>query len=538
MNDASLFTNGNRLRLRDQVDIQENTITALRGDFELITHDLGIITSVEGGVRFSQLEYQNFGNENNDITNFGDSDAENALATQIASECAIGAFPESDFLSEISGADGFITNSVTGVSTNTFATFDLDCSIDLLLANAQSGSLEDTPSGFTPNSADVEENTFAAYLQANYEATVFGLPARGNFGVRLVNTSVDSIGRRFEVTSEIDDDELELVVNTDNLLELETQSNSYTEILPSFSFVADLSDTVLFRAGVFRGLSRQAPSALSFGREIDDDEITLDANTTADDAINEILGNTQANGNAQQDALTSWNIDAAIEWYPNKDTILSLGGYYKKFQGGFEQVSTQETFEVDGIDRTALVTTTEISSDTSNLYGIEVTASHAFNYLPGFLGGFGAKVSYNYASSDFEFFDGDTGAGVSFDSEGVATEFPGFTDSAGLFGLSRNVGSAQLYWSGGAFDAQFIYKTRSQFFQQFTRTNTDRLRLIDDSDILEFRASYRLNDTIKLSFEALNILDEEREDFIRAEGNVSQTLSFGSRFFFGIQAKL
>ena len=56
-------TNGtNRQRFRSQVDVRENTITALRGDFELQTHDLGIVNSIEGGVRFSELEYRRSGN--------------------------------------------------------------------------------------------------------------------------------------------------------------------------------------------------------------------------------------------------------------------------------------------------------------------------------------------------------------------------------------------------------------------------------------------------------------------------------------------
>jgi len=62
--------------------------------------------------------------------------------------------------------------------------------------------------------------------------------------------------------------------------------------------------------------------------------------------------------------------------------------------------------------------------------------------------------------------------------------------------------------------------------------------LIGDSGIVEFRASYKLNDIVKLTFKTLNIFDKERGDSLRADGNVSQTLPFGPDYFFGLRAKL
>jgi len=103
--------------------------------------------------------------------------------------------------------------------------------------------------------------------------------------------------------------------------------------------------------------------------------------------------------------------------------------------------------------------------------------------------------------------------------------------------LSRNVASGQLYWSGGAFDAQVIVKHRSQYFQQFV-SDPGRIRTVDDNTVVEFRASYKLNDSVKFSFEALNLTDEARTDFRALDGNVNQVLSFGPRYFFGIKAKL
>lgn len=527
VNDPSNYINGGRLRLRDQIDTQENTISALRGDFEFDSNG-DVVTQILGGVRFSKLEYENKGNSNNDISDFTDGGlSETDVAEQIVAECANSQFPESGFLSDVSGANGFVTNGVTGVSTDSYATFDLACSQNILFANTDD-DFSDTLDDFGLASADVEEETLSAYLQANFETTIAGLPARGNFGARIVSTEVTSTGRRTALTSTTDPDTGEVTIASDsNLVTEERTSNSYTEVLPSVTLILDYSDDVVLRGGLFRGLSRPDPSAMGFGRSISSGTF---------DSIDDALSGISATGNPALEPLTSWNLDAAIEWYANDDTLLSFGAYYKNFQGGFEQVLQQEQFFVNGQAFTADVVVTQVNEDTSDLYGFEMTATHAFDYLPGFWSGFGAKLSYNYADSDFEFFDGSTGAGVSFNN-GVATEFDGVSEPAGLFGLSNSVFAGQLYWSGGGFDAQLIYKSRDQYFQQFTRSNTTRLRYVTDADVLELRLGYDVTDNVSVSFEALNILDEPRIDNLRIEGNVSQVLSYGPRYFVGVKAR-
>ena len=82
-----------------------------------------------------------------------------------------------------------------------------------------------------------------------------------------------------------------------------------------------------------------------------------------------------------------------------------------------------------------------------------------------------------------------------------------------------------------------IAKHRSEYFQQFN-DDPARLRFVDDNTVLEFRASYKVNSAVKLTFEALNITDEPRVDFRGVDGNINQVLTFGPRYFIGIKAKL
>src|SRR3546814_13877276 len=78
----------------------------------------------------------------------------------------------------------------------------------------------------------------------------------------------------------------------------------------------------------------------------------------------------------------SCNAGAAIEWYPNKDSLLSATVYYKQFNGGFQPVVFDEEFVIDGQAVTVPVTQTRNSPDKSRLYGLELTPARLFRFLP------------------------------------------------------------------------------------------------------------------------------------------------------------
>ena len=564
---AALNADGNaddRLRARAQNDIRENTLRAARGDFVLDTENFGAVKSIEGGVRYSELEYERRGNINRSV-NLRDlaggssaSDAQSIVLANIANNC-VDTFRESGFLSEELDGRPLVIGA-NGQGFNAFPSIDSGCAFDLLRA---AGLDLEANSDFNGSSIDVQEDTIAAYMQANYESQLFGYPARGNFGVRVVHTAVGS--RTFQSAFQIDQDDEGFEIDPDNsdIINTINDVSSYTEVLPSASLVLDLRDDVLFRAGLFRGISRSDPALLG-ERQALGSVFQSFLDTTDTSAGNESLptlveiqtyisNQATTGGSAQLEPFTSWNADLALEWYPNEDTILAAGAYYKKFKGGYQNAVANRTFiiveedsgetlvgRVDGIgangEVVAPVNILQTTDDTSSLYGLELTASHAFSYLPGYLSGFGAKLSYNYAESDFEFEDDFSGAGVGVNDAGEQVNLIGLTAPAEIFGLSRNVASAQLYWSGGDFDAQAIFKHRSQYFQQFIDTPA-RIRYVDDNSVLEFRASYKLNKHVKLSFEALNITDEPRVDYRGIDGNINQVLSYGPRYFIGIKAK-
>ena len=539
--DHTLFSDEYRVRVDRDVG-RTNTVTALRGDFEL--RDLGwdLVPSIEGGFRVSELEYLDLGGNAGSFARFttpnldDSSQAERDAIAAINIACRQG-FREDDFLSNV-GSGNLITNidSTTGQATSgtgdTWATFDPVCMTREIFAyhglEFAFPDLERRSAGTT----DVTETTLAAYLMANFESTLGNKPVSGNFGLRVVNTEVESVAYRTPY---------EIFTNTSGFLEIRevagadlervSVSDDYTELLPSFNIVVDLSDEILLRGGIFRGLSRADPSDLGFSRilENNNEEDVTD--------VNDVIGNVRGAGNPRTRPLPSWNVDLAFEWYPNEDSILAAGVYYKRFTGGFELNRTTETFQVDGNSVDGDFTALETNEDESDLYGFEFTGAYRFANLPGIWSGLGTKISYNYAHSDFQFEDSLYGQVTVLDTDGsVFSSTERIIAPGNVPGFSEHVFSGQVYLEIGEFDLQLINKYRSEYFQPYLSNGT-RLRYIGDVSVWEARASYQLNRSIRFSIEAINLFDEEKKQYFFVHDDLGEVNSYGSRIFFGVRGK-
>ena len=546
--DYGLFANDPRVRADLEQD-RFNEIWAVRGD--AVYEMEGFLSSLQAGARYQQLEYKDVpgavrGSSRFENT-YNDTDGTGALAVANR-ECRTN-FPIDGFLSSVSGGNPLITNvdlagNVIGTS-NTFATFDALCIVRVLEREDPSGLQFDEdgipiyPTGDFESiqNTDVQERTFAAYLQANFDSEFGSTPVRGNFGVRLVNTTVRSTGFRNDfnvIAADLDGDGTTGFVldeDTSTLLRRRTDS-SYTEFLPSFNLVAELQPDLLARFGAFRALSRPDPSELGDGRVFsfnDDDEFL-----TVQDALDNGFNNVSATGNPATEPLLSWNIDAGLEWYPNADTILAVNAYYKSFNGGFETIGFFEDYVINGQPVSLFTTSIDTTDDSTTIYGVEITAAHRLSYLPRPLDGLGFKLSYNYADADFEFEDDTLGALTTVNPDGSRTTLPGLIPPANLFGFSEHVLSAQVYYEIGPLDLQGVYKYRSDYFQQFIST-PGRIRYVDDVGVFEARASLELTDNVRLTVEGINLFNEPRTNFRGAPDDFAAIQVYGPRYFAGIR---
>ena len=536
-----LFRDNARVRYDLEQD-RYNSIFAWRGD--LVYEMDGFFSSIQGGVRFQELRYRDVPGAAQGTSRIEHVYSNAALAT--ANQACRTSFPESGFLASVSGGNPLVTivdaaGNVTG-TTNTYATFDALCLAQTLEATDPSGLITFNEDG-VPNYPDgrfdsiqnsnVREKTWAGYIQANFDTDLGATPVRGNVGLRVVNTKVRSRGFRGTLSAVFDPvtgELLDIVENTDTLVSV-SGGGSYTEYLPSFNLTAELQPDLLGRFAVYRALSRPDPSNLGFGRSFG----ALVDEGSPIFSVSEAVGTASATGNPFTDPLLSWNFDTAVEWYPDPDSILAVGAYYKSFNGGFETVGRFETFTVDGEDLETLVTTSNTTDETSTIWGVELTAAHRFSWLPAPLDGLGFKISYNYADSDFEFHDDTLGAITTVNPDGSTTTSEALIPPSNIFGLSKHVLSAQAFYEIGGLELQGVYKYRSEYFQQFVG-DPGRVRYVDDTGVFEARISYALTPNIRLTAEGLNLFNEPRTDFRGTRANLSQVLVYGPRYYFGVRA--
>ncbi len=544
VNDPNLFANDPRLRADLEQD-RFNSIWSIRGDFNY--EMTGFLASIQAGGRYQELVYRDVPGAQNGTSrlqlNFDDTPGTGALA--VANQECRTSFPETGFLTSVLGGNPLVTNlDLDGnviSTTNTFATFDALCIAQVLEREDPQGLQFDEdgvpifPSGDfdSVDNTDVEERSWAFYAQANFDNEIGSLPVRGNFGLRVVGTSVLSTGLRSELDIQVDNVGNFNLVSVPGTFTTSQTRASYTEFLPSLNLVAELRPDLQARFGVFRALSRPDPSDLGDGRTF---VLNNDDFDTPEEALTSGIDQVTANGNPLTDPLLSWNVDLGLEWYPNDDTILAVNAYYKSFNGGFETIGFFEDFTVDGSVQSQFVTSIDTTDETSTIVGVEVTAAHRFSYLPAPLDGLGFKLSYNYADSNFEFEDDVLGAITTPNPDGTTSVSNGLIPPSNLFGFSEHVLSAQLYYEIGDFDFQGVYKYRSEYFQQFIAT-PGRIRLIDDVGVFEARISYSLNKNVRFTLEGLNLFNEPRTDLRGAPDDLGSVSVFGPRIFAGVRFK-
>ena len=442
--DISNYTDSLRTRI-DRENTRDNEIKSARLDFEYIL-DSQVFTSVQAGLRTSELSFLQYGgNQGNGSRNEFTLDTyDNVCFSQavVASQNGEFGYPEVEY--------------------------------------ENSGTI------------DVTEKTNSAYIMASYDTEMFDKFIRGNFGVRIVDTEVTSVGFRSNYTVVTGDDGI-LRLATGDTIERTVGGGDYTEVLPSFNLVIDYSDDILIRGGIYRGMSRADPSDMGYSREFEDDD------DSAPTTINDLLITVDGSGNPDTQPLMSWNYDVAFEWYPNEDSIFAFGLYYKQFQGGFQQQEASVAYRWDN--------------------------------------GIGIKVGYNFADTDFEFEDSLYGDTFITDVDGNTTQLTaGIVDPASVPGFSEHVFSTQVYYQIGDLDTAIIYKYRSEYFQPYTSNGT-RLRYVDEVGVWEARMSYKVNEHVRVKLEAINLFSAPKSQDYYVQGNLGEVNDYGPRLFAGVSLK-
>ena len=372
-----------------------------------------------------------------------------------------------------------------------------------------------TGSTLSPQDTDVTEETWAGYVQANFDTTLGAMPARGNIGVRAIRTEITSVGISSALETAPGSEPGTIVVTPVGDPIVNTETNKFWNILPSANLILELNPDVLLRLAAYRAIARPDQEAMSAALSFSDDDV---------DSVGRAVS---ASGNPFLEPLESWNADVSLEWYASKTSSLAVAAYYKSLQTGFRTDVTGLDLIVDGQSTPLTISRTVNSDDKSDLYGFEVTAQHKFDFGLGFI------ASYNFAESNFEFPDPTT---VPIRIGNTVSEVPlaNYVQPANIPGYSKHSLNGTVFFETGPFSARLAYKWRSDYFKPF---RSDANRYTEDQGFLDFSASIDLMEGVQLRLQALNILDEPNIFYRPTPDSLAETDYSGARYFIGLRGR-
>lgn len=312
---------------------------------------------------------------------------------------------------------------------------------------------------------DIREETQAAYLMARFSGR--NVPLDGNAGLRVVRTHEAVAGAQS-------------VPATGAVVPINI-NNTYTDYLPSVNLRYQLQKGLYLRGAVSRTVTRPDFDQLS-------PSLTLIRNS-----INPSLNQGTA-GNPYLTPVRSDNLDVAVEKYFNPATSVYVTGFTKKVDGFVTTVSSPETY--DGV--TYQVSRPQ-NTGSARIKGIEFGYQQFFDFLPGWLSGFGIQANYTY-----------------IDSQTPNTSLGG---SMPLQNLSRHSANLVGMYEKGRVSARIAYNWRDKFLSGVTNVvGVGALPAYTKGyGWLDASLGYRINDHVTIALEGTNLLRTVRTTYYGME---------------------
>ena len=243
---------------------------------------------------------------------------------------------------------------------------------------------------------------------------------------------------------------------------------SYDHWLPSLNLRYEAQTDLVLRAGFYRSIVRPTPfqQAPHFAvEEADDGERSGEF------------------GNPALRPTEAWNFDAAVEYYMSSTGALHASVFYKSLDNFIVDVNTDVAGTFRGIpfDEATIAQ----NGDEADIFGIELGFAQAFT---GMLDGFVVQANYTFT-----------------DAEGTVTTLAseGPRDIA-LPATAKHTANFSVGYDKGPFDIRLTGTYRDKYLDELSDT-ADLDRYVDDHFQLDLSAKYRVNDTVQVFYEWVNI---------------------------------
>jgi len=301
-----------------------------------------------------------------------------------------------------------------------------------------------------------QERTYAIYGKAKVAFDAGPVPVDGTFGVRVVKTQQTLQGYSSQ----------------DGTYTLVESRNDSTDVLPSMSWKAGFRDDLIGRFTAGRTISRPGFSQLNPGVALVRSSETVKA--------------TGSGGNPNLKPVTGDNFDAALEYYFNPTSSVTGTLFHHKFDGYLQNRTASETF--DGV---AYDVTRPYNTGKGHLQGFEVGYQQFYDWLPGWLGGFGLQANYTWMRGE--------------------TTTDGITRN--ITGLSKSSYNIVALYERGPWYGRLAYNWRSKFVDSYDQGGAGLDLIVAPTKQMDASVSYKINDRTTLTLDAVNLLDTEFKDY-------------------------
>ena len=117
---------------------------------------------------------------------------------------------------------------------------------------------------------------------------------------------------------------------------------------------------------------------------------------------------------------------------------------------------------------------------------------------------------------------------------GSAYPMRNFVDPANIIGFSDHSLNGEISWENKDVSLRLAYKERTDYFKDYRQ---GALRYVSDQGFLDFQATYKIDKTWQLRFQALNLMDEPNIMNRPLKNQVAEANYSGTRLFFGVKGR-
>ncbi len=514
-NNAGILTS-NKMRLsryEEYPHLYTDTVDSFKVDFKLDV-ELGAITSFEMGARISEREFDSrrgtflYGSRDgqfnyvNGSGNWESYCADNLTAPALA--CAPKSVDGFVSVGSVKGAPDHYVVNMAGLADSIFGA-----------GNYQGKQVFSRDWTFVESGALVEK-TKAAYLLANIESEMGGIPVTGNVGVRVIQTDVKSKGVQNVGTGNGESITDDMGVTQTNYKYV-SYGPEYTDVLPSLNLNFSVTDADQVRLALAQVMGRPPAGQLKGG-----------AGSWNGGDLGANQYNVWTKGSPYLDPFRANQIDLSYEHYFEDGGAVTVAGFWKDIKSLTEGVSYAPgtiNFASLGIQTPAgmvdgVFQTVQNTDKGGYIRGLELAGTQTFANLPGILSGLGVTASYSYTESETE-----VGGGSLF---GKKLSLPG---------LSKNVWSVTGFWDLGKFSTHLNIRYRDDYVMNMPVPGSSTPTMAKNYTTVDYQASYAFDNGIDLVFEANNITDAANVTSYGEDSVLGEYKEFGRQFYVGVNYK-